>query len=67
MAMIGPIYQDFLGNKGSIGVLSRYSWIKTKLFHSRVWRVNRLSLRHMGLGNMKGYSIVQEAIHYLRL
>ncbi len=34
--MIGPIYQGFFGNKGSICVeLSGYSWIKTKW--SPVW------------------------------
>ena len=66
--MIGPIYQGFFGNKGSICVeLSRYSRIKTKW--SPVWTPESELYPDMWgwLGNMKGYSIVQEAIHYLRL
>lgn len=46
--MIGPIYQGFFGNKGSICVeLSRYSWIKTKW--SPVWTPESELYRHVGL------------------
>ena len=69
--MIGPIYQGFFGNKGSICVeLCRVVWlflVKNKMvssLDSGEWTVPDM---WGWLGNMKGYSIVQEAIHYLRL